>query len=41
MYYNNSQNTKVQKQNETEIKILQTKVADSMIFGIHYNTFLQ
>ena len=40
MYYNNSQNTKMQKQNETEIKILQTKVGDS-IFGIDYNTFLQ
>ena len=28
-------NTEVQKQNEAEIKKLQTKVVDLMIFGIH------
>ena len=37
----NSLNTKVLKQNETEIKKLQTKVVDTMIFGIHCNTFFQ
>ena len=37
----NSLNTKMQKQNETKIKKLQTKVVDSMIFGIHCNTFFQ
>ena len=33
-------NIEVQKQNQTEIKKLQTKVLDSTIFGIYYNTFL-
>ena len=32
---------KVQKQNETQIKKIQTKVVDSMIFGIHCNTLFQ
>ena len=37
----NSLNTQVLKQNETEIKKLQTKVVDTMIFGIYCNTFFQ
>ena len=41
IHYNNSLHRKVQKQHETEIKKLQTKVIDSMIFGIHCNTFFQ
>ena len=41
IHYNNSLNTEVQKQNETEIKKLQTKVIDSVIFGIHYYKFFQ
>ena len=32
-------NTEVQKQNEAEIKKLQTKVVDLMIFGIHCRTY--
>ena len=39
IHYKNSLNTEVKKQNETKIKKLQTKVADSMIFGINCNTF--
>ena len=39
IHYNNSPNTEMQKQNETKIKKLQTKVADSVIFGIHCNIF--
>ena len=39
IHYNNSLRTEVQKQNEIKIKKLQTKVVDSMIFGIHCNTF--
>ena len=41
IHYNNSLNTEVQIQNETEIKKLQTKVVDSMIFEIHCNTCFQ
>ena len=36
IHYN--KNTKVQKQNETEIKKLETNVVDSVTFGIHCNT---
>ena len=39
IHYNNTLNTEVQKQNETEIKKLQTKVVDLMIYGIHCYTF--
>ena len=39
IHYN--KNTKVQKQNETKVKKLQTKVVDSVIFGNHCNTFFQ
>ena len=38
--YHNSLNTEVQKQNKAEIKKLQTKVVDSMIFGLHCNIFI-
>ena len=38
IHYNNSLNTKMHKQNENKIKKPQTKVVDSMIFGIHCNT---
>ena len=38
---NCNKNTKMQKKNETEVKKLQTKVVDSVIFGIHYNKFFQ
>ena len=41
IHYNNSLNTELQKQNKTQIKKLQTKVVDSMIFGIHCYTFFQ
>ena len=41
IHYNNSLKTKVQKQNETEIKNLQTKVVDSLIFTIYFNNFFQ
>ena len=41
IHYNNSLKTKVQKQNETEIKNLQTKVVDSLIFTIYFNKFFQ
>ena len=41
VHYNNSPNTEEQKQSETYIKKLQTKVVDSMIFRIHCNTFFQ
>ena len=37
IHYN--KNTKVQPQNETDVKKLQTKVADSVISWIHCNTF--
>ena len=39
--YNNSLNTEVQKQNVTETKKLQTKVVNSMIFGIHLYSLFQ
>ena len=39
--YHNNLTTEVQKQNKVEIKELQTKVVDSMIFGLRYNTFFQ
>ena len=35
IHYKNSLNAEVQKQNEANVRKLQTKVADSMIFGIH------
>ena len=41
IHYNNGLNTRVQNQNETEIKKSQTKVVNSMIFGIHCDTFFQ
>ena len=41
IHYNNSLKTEVRKQNEIKIKKLQRKVVDSMIFGIHCNTFSQ
>ena len=41
IHYNNSLKTKVQTQNETEIKNLQTKVVDSLIFTIYFNNFFQ
>ena len=41
IHYNNSLKTKVQTQNETEIKNLQTKVVDSLIFTIYFNKFFQ
>ena len=41
MHYHNSLNNKVQKQNKTEIQDPQTKVVDSIIFGILCNTFFQ
>ena len=41
IHYNNSLKTKVQKQNETEIKNLQTKVVDTLIFTIYFNKFFQ
>ena len=41
VHYNNNLNIKVQKQNEAEIKKLQTKVVDSMTFSIHGNRFSQ
>ena len=37
IHYN--KNAKVQKQNETDVKKLQTKVAGSVIFWIHCNKF--
>ena len=36
--YHNNLTTEVQKQNKIEIKKLQTKVVDSMIFGLHWLT---
>ena len=40
--YNDSLNTKMQKQNEPrELKKLSTKVVNLIIFGIHCNTFFQ
>ena len=36
--YHNNLTTEVQKQNKIEIKKLQTKVIDSMIFGLHWLT---
>ena len=41
VHYNNNLNPEVQKQNEAEIKKLQTKVVDSMTFSIHGNRFSQ
>ena len=41
IHYHNSLYTKVQKQNETEIKKLFTKIFDSVVFGIHCNKFFQ
>ena len=41
IHYNNSLNTAMQKQNETKIKKLQTKVVDSIIFGILRYKFFQ
>ena len=41
-HYNDSLNTKMQKQNEPrELKKLSTKVVNLIIFGIHCNTFFQ
>ena len=37
IHNDNSLNTDVEKENETEINTLQTKFADSMIFEIHSN----
>ena len=39
IHYN--KNTKVQKQNETKVEKLQTKVGDLVIFGTHCHTFFQ
>ena len=36
--YHNNLTTEVQKQNKIKIKKLQTKVVDSMIFGLHWLT---
>ena len=41
IHHNNGLKIEVQKQNETKIKKLQTKVVDSLIFRIHCNTFFQ
>ena len=41
IHYNNGLITEVQNQNETEIKKLQTKVFDSMIFGTHCNKYFK
>ena len=39
IHYN--KNAKVQKQNETKVKKIQTKFVDSVIFGTHCKTFFQ
>ena len=41
IYYNNSLNADLQKQDETQVKKFEAKGVDSMIFGIQCKTFFQ